>query len=88
MKIRWRTARQREIDRIQLNKEWRPHFLFWPRRARSDYCTSLQYYVVGRCVRKRVPRDGDNMPPYIWIYMDRNDAVAAKLTGKGNERNR
>ena len=88
MKIRWRTARQRELDRIQSSKEWQLCFLFWPRRAQNDNRTPLQYYVVVRCVRKRVPRDGDNMPPYIWIYMDRNDAVTAKLTGKDDDRNR
>lgn len=33
MKINCRTARQREIDRIQSSKEWQPCFLFWPRRA-------------------------------------------------------
>lgn len=88
MKINCRTARQREIERIHRSKEWQPCFLFWPRRARSNYCTPLQYYVVGRCVRKRVSRDGDNMSPYIWIYMDRNDAVADKLTGKDDDHKR
>lgn len=88
MKINYRTAQQREVDRIHRNKEWQPCFLFWPRRARNNDRVPLQYYVVGRCVRKRVSRDGDNMMPYIWIYMDRNDAIADKLIGKGNERNR
>lgn len=84
MKIRWRTAHQREIDRLQSNKEWRSYFAFWPRRAQNNDRMPLQYCVVGRCVRKRVPRDGDGLPPYIWIYMDRNDAVAAKLTDPCN----
>lgn len=88
MKINYRTALQREIDRIQSSKEWQPCFLFWPRRARNNDRTPLQYLAFGRCVRKRVSRDGDGMYPYIWIYMDRNDAVADKLIGKGNERNR
>ena len=88
MKILYRTKRQRELDRNRHNKEWQPCFLFWPRRAHNNDRTALQYLAFGRCARKRVSRDGDGMMPYIWIYMDRNDAVADKLIGKGNERNR
>lgn len=81
MKIPFRTAQQRAQDRLQEALDWRPCFLLWPRRARDMRNRKLQHLVVGRCARRRISRDNDDMFPYVWIYNDRTEVIASKITG-------
>ena len=77
MMIPLRTPR----ERLKAEREWHNTFCLIPRRAKLSANEPLGYLTVGRCVRRRVPRDSDGMPPYIWVYMDRAHAASQKLIG-------
>lgn len=78
MKIRVRT--ETELRRLG----WQPCFLLTPRRARNSANQPLNYYIVGRAAKRRVARDNDNAYPYVWVYMDRTDAIAEQLGRQQN----
>lgn len=77
MKIPFRTFQQWSQDKLQESRDWKPCFLFWPRRARDVRNRVLQHLVIGRCARRR---------DFIATYLKSNDhdiveMVKEKLEG-------
>lgn len=81
MKFHLPTKATLRAKREAHKRNWQPCFLLWPRRARNNKGGLLESMVIGRAMRREIPRDGDGEGPYVWQYMDRAEFVAMKLVG-------
>lgn len=81
MKFHLPTEATLRAEREAHKRNWQPCFLLLPRRARNNKGRLLEFMVIGRAMRREIPRDGDGKEPYVWQYMDRAEFVAMKLVG-------